>query len=485
MKKILLLLVAAIAALPLYAAVEVVTKGTGKTYSFKTLSTIENSGVSAVNGEYVVANNITISEGDNFKLDDNAVIRLCDGVTVRLEGGISMELEEGSMVTRNAETDVPKGFILASNLPDTIVCSNLSMEYASLKCVIESHLYVHDCSFKFSNGALSGGGALTLGTTGSSYTVENCEFISNTVPAIGCAANFVVGTSITGCNFEDNNSDNTNKPQVNLVVGGDKDLVVRDCIFLGARRTKVGGIGISNFANISGTNNVYIENNTIKYHRFGIGLTYGAMNVFVKNNQIIENKYEEDPMMGGSGISAQDMTELMALYCEGNTIEDHFWGVTLIGCKTANLGKVDDPNAPDYNPGNNVFKNNGNNNIPYDLFNNGPYTVYAQGNIWGVDEQTAEKIETVISHKVDDPKLGEVIFMPAGTGGVEKVAADHLVFDSASKQLSGAEGLVEVYTVSGQLAARAIPVCGTADLSDLNAGVYVVKAGGKVLKIVL
>ena len=61
----------------------------------------------------------------------------------------------------------------------------------------------------------------------------------------------------------------------------------------------------------------------------------------------------------------------------------------------------------------NVFKNNGFNNQPYDLYNNSTITVYAQNNIWSVEQQTEELIETVIYHQHDNSNLGEVIFMPA------------------------------------------------------------------------
>lgn len=62
-------------------------------------------------------------------------------------------------------------------------------------------------------------------------------------------------------------------------------------------------------------------------------------------------------------------------------------------------------------PGNNQFGNNGFNDERYDLYNNSTITVYAQNNTWGVDEQTPEKIESVIYHKADDSKLGKVIYL--------------------------------------------------------------------------
>jgi hypothetical protein len=76
-----------------------------------------------------------------------------------------------------------------------------------------------------------------------------------------------------------------------------------------------------------------------------------------------------------------------------------------------NLGNLEDED--NYNPGGNVFINNGNNGVLYDLYNNSANTVYAQGNTWNVEVQDQESIEGVIFHKNDNSALGEVIFMPA------------------------------------------------------------------------
>ena len=95
-------------------------------------------------------------------------------------------------------------------------------------------------------------------------------------------------------------------------------------------------------------------------------------------------------------------------------MEGGLWGITVpTGAPNINLGKVEDPNAEDYNPGNNTFVDNGNSGVLYDLFNNGTATIWAQGNTWNVAEQTEENIEQVIYHQADDPNKGLVIFMPA------------------------------------------------------------------------
>jgi hypothetical protein len=149
-------------------------------------------------------------------------------------------------------------------------------------------------------------------------------------------------------------------------------------------------------------------------------------------------------MNGGSGISLYAIGQGVTAWIEGNVIKDNLWGITAIGDANYNMGKIDDPNAEDYNPGNNVFENNGNGGVLYDLYNNSASTIYAQGNTWGVDEQTAEKIETVITHKADNESLGEVIYMPK-TNGINSIDADNAPVEyfnlMGQKVLKPAEGV--------------------------------------------
>ena len=116
-----------------------------------------------------------------------------------------------------------------------------------------------------------------------------------------------------------------------------------------------------------------------------------------------------------SGVSLYGIG-VQNVYMSGNHIEGHFWGITNIKYYTdpnLNLGNLTE--GDDYNPGGNVFVNNGNNGALYDLYNNSTADVMAQGNTWNVDVQDEESIEGVIFHKVDSPVLGLVTFMPAAS----------------------------------------------------------------------
>ena len=140
-----------------------------------------------------------------------------------------------------------------------------------------------------------------------------------------------------------------------------------------------------------------------------------------------------------------------------------------------------EPTSPESTIAKFIEKNNGNGGALYDLYNNSALTIYAQGNHWSVDEQTAEKIESVIFHKPDDAKLGEVIYTPAwdGEGSVNEIASEAIRYADGKVYAEGAD--IQVYTLGGALVARANSV---ADLSALASGVYVARANGKVLKCV-
>ncbi len=430
MKKIFTL--AAIAAISVSVAkADYTTANDGKEYSLKTLSEIAETGVTtAETGVYEITGVITISENDTFSIGECKTVKMGDGAQIRIEGQADLAATANSPVefTRTDENAVPKG-IFIGNETDIVVAKDLTFNYCGLQYFGSAGIKVDNCHFNLNNGAQSSIAALTVGKTGAITTIKKCTFTDNTVPAIGGAANAAAGVTIEDCVLSNNNSANTNKPQINIAVGGDNDVVIRNTVIKGAKLNMVGGIAVANLVGIEGANNIFIEGCDIRDCRYGI-TTMAACNLVLKNNILIDNKYESNAMNGGSAVSVYDPYMTQSVYAEGNTFQGSLWGITVIGCGNVNLGRTDVPETDEnYNPGNNIFKDNGNGGALYDLYNNSTTTVYAQGNTWNVDEQTAEKIETVIFHKNDDPKLGEVIYMDK-TGGV-----DDIIFNQESNAI--------------------------------------------------
>ncbi len=465
------------------------TAGNGTAYTMQLLSETDGSGVTLESdGVYVLDGDITISAGDSFTLDSGVTVKMGNGAQLTVAGEGNFDCASLTTITRNAETDAPKGVYINTDLTDvTYKFANVRFEYAGLRSFMTATMEMSDCQFVYNNGKSSSSGAIAINLSDGAYVISNCDFIENAVPAIGTGANVSVALTIDNCLFRDNNTENRNKPQVNLTAGGNNDIVIKNSTFEGAQRDKVGGISVSNMMSIAGTNNVLIEGNELTEHRYGI-TTLGELNVRIINNRMVNNNHETNAMNGGSGISIYDTNYTQNVYIEGNYIENSLWGITIIGGKNVNVGKTEvDESAADFNPGRNVFVNNGNGGELYDLYNNGTNTVYAQGNTWNVANQTAEEIETVITHKNDNSALGEVIYIDEVNGSVEDNLVGSYIYDSASKQLCGLDcSVVSVYALNGALVNQVVVEEGVADLSVLAPGVYIVRLdNASSIKIVI
>ena len=425
MKKIYSLLLMAAVAVGAMAD-DFVTDGTGNVYTFNALSQIEGTGVTVQDdGSYLVSADFTIAEGDVLRLENNDVIKMADGVRITLDGDADFAPADTAVVTRDAEDSKPKGFWMMGENGNANL-KNVTFEYVGVVFGgLNSSLHADNCTFILYNGKLNSSGALAFNASCDNNIVENCYFIENTVNAIGNGANTPIGIIIRNCLFWHNTTDNRNKPQINLTVGGDYDVLIADNEVIGGQFTLSGGIGLSNMMGLAHSGINIIENNYIADNRYGI-TTIGSVDAIIRNNTMIDNCYDPNPNNGGSCVSIYDSSSSANIYMEGNWMEGGLWGITVpTGAPNINLGKVEDPEAEDYNPGNNTFVNNGNGGELYDLFNNGTATIWAQGNTWNVAEQTEENIEEVIYHQVDDPSKGLVIFMPAKTPStaVEEVSA--------------------------------------------------------------
>ncbi len=406
---------------------EFVTDGTGNVYTFNSLSQIEGTGVTLQDdGSYLVSADFTIAEGDVLQLLNNDVIKMADGVRITLDGDADFTPADTAVVTRDAVDSKPKGFWMMGENGNANM-KNVTFEYVGVVFGgLNSSLHADNCTFTLHNGKSSSSGALSFNASCGGNIVENCYFIENTLNAIGNGASNPVGIIIRDCIFWHNTTDNRNKHQINLTCAGDYDVYITGNAVIGGQFTMSGGIGVSNMMGMGHTGKVYIEDNYIADNRYGI-TTIGSIDAIIRNNTMIDNCYETNPNNGGSCVSIYDSSSSSNIYMEGNWMEGGLWGITVpSGAPNINLGKVEDPEAEDYNPGNNTFVNNGNGGVLYDLFNNGTGTIWAQGNTWNVDEQTEEKIEEVIYHQVDDPSKGLVIFMPAhqdGPSSVEEIEA--------------------------------------------------------------
>lgn len=463
---------------------------TTQTFTMEALSQYsdETGVISEGDGVYVMTKDLEIPAGNTFSISGTSQIKMADGVRLTIDCYADFNpnsaLENGDkrvLITRTDADAKPQGIFMAydSETEEVVTFSNIDFEYVGLRNFAVHGFEVRNCTFRYANGALTGSGALGLGTSGAYFYVEDCVFEDNEVPAIGGAANYSNGLYIENCRFINNNTQNTNKPQLNLTVGGDMPIVIKNCEIIGTGLNMVGGIAIGNMLSLEGANEVTIDGCLIKDHRYGI-TGIGPMKMIISNNELLDNNHESNPMNGGSGISLAGYGTKLDAVVSGNHIENSLWGITIINCNDVNLGQIDNADSP----GNNVFVNNGNGGVQYDLYNNQVNPVYAQNNTWSVPEQTAELIETVIFHAFDDSKLGEVIYMPAkDPASVVSVETQPQQIVQVGENLfaSDSQSEISVYDVAGRKVANGI---GSVSIENLDSGMFIGVCKGEVLKFV-
>ena len=386
------------------------TDGIGKTYTFADLAAIEYSGVQGAAGEYVITADVTVAETDVIALGDAKKVVFNDAVTLSVDGLVDFVATE-EVAFAAAEGATPKPIYFTGDVESGGSFKNIAFNAVTIRYYGVADVNVENCSF---TGVTASEPCVNLGGDGL-VTVSNCKFIENAYPAVSGAANLQTPIIVQDCYLYKNSQTARNKPQINLTPGGDGVCkVLRNTIIGPAEVTMNGGICVSNMMSLGGTNNVEIIGNKVSDNRYGIAI-YGQVNATISDNVLMNNKYESNPMNGGSGVSLYGMGT-QKIYMSGNHIEGHYWGITNIfytANPILNLGNLIE--GENYNPGGNVFVDNGNGGALYDLYNNSTGDVMAQGNTWNVDVQDEASIEEVIYHKVDQSNLGLVTFMPAAS----------------------------------------------------------------------
>ncbi|MBQ6938864.1 MAG: hypothetical protein IJN35_03360, partial [Muribaculaceae bacterium] len=167
------------------------TSGDGTNYTMQVLSETTGSGVTLESdGIYVLDGDITIAAGDSFTLDNGVTIKMGDNALLTIEGTGNFDCTTLTTITRNTETDEPKGVYINTELTDvTYKFTNVRLEYAGLRSFMTASMEIKDCQFVYNNGNSSSSGAIAINLSDGKYIISNCDFIENEVPAIGTGAN--------------------------------------------------------------------------------------------------------------------------------------------------------------------------------------------------------------------------------------------------------------------------------------------------------
>lgn len=412
----------------------------GKIYTMADLAEIDGTGVEKVaDNVYRTTYNVEIQENDGFELTNNVTIKIGNKLNIKVYGSTSMTPADTATVTFD-DGCAPQGIWLAKISEPTTV-SHVRFEKAGLRSSGPNALIVENCTFVENAGE---GSKNCIGFVSSSTgnIITNCLFEDAKYAAVGSGSNIPCGTTIADCVMKNCSTEGRNYPYINMSVSGDNGpVIIRDNKIIGGKGLMAGAISVSNMLSTHGANLSYIENNEMCDCRYGINIL-GFQESHITGNKIINCHYEATPANGGSGVTVQSSSEnyVCKAYLTDNIIDGCLWGVTAVKEGQVNLGRIDVPETdPEYNPGRNIFRNNGNTGVPstdgslpwdptqpYDLYNNTVRTIYAQNNTWGCAEQTEAAIEGQIFHQTDKGDLGQVIFLPAAEdAGVDIVEADN------------------------------------------------------------
>ena len=427
-----------------------VSPGDGITYTLPDLVAATEGVVTNVGTVFTIHQDLTISHSDVL-LIDNQVTRIdAPGVLITINGSVTCnhtgdrvklygtETQQFSMRFENASNCLMRKMYLSDGAGIQLVESEVTFD--DVKFVYFTTEYCHSVIDIFNCDPV----------------INNCYFMLNDGAAISSPANGQSSPQITGCEL-DANVDGFNVPQINLGPGGDDTIRIVGNNIHGTWATfHTGGISVADLMGVGDTK-VLLKDNIVKDGRYGYNQQGQTISSVITGNQFINNNHEDNPMNGGSGISIYGTTNNNEAILRNNVITGNLWGITAIYLHDINLGTEDDW-------GRNEIHNNGNGGVTYDLYNNATCDIMAVGNDWGVTSEAL--VEDHIFHKVDDPSLGYVTFIPfVGYDQIEEINATEIDLTKA-----------EIYTIAGQRVNYS---------ESLKPGVYIVITEQNANKIVI
>ena len=191
-------------------------------------------------------------------------------------------------------------------------------------------------------------------------------------------------------------------PQINLGTSGSGTTLIKGNTITGLYNN-TGGIATLPIGALS----IRIENNIIKFNRYGIAIGNVNTIAVITGNVIDSNNINPNANTGGSGINFNGNSTLTAIVSR-NYIRGNLWGITIQVSAKPNIGNLNNNDTTD--DGRNTIYGNVHNDSTFDLYNNTPDSISAQNNYWGT--ANLDTIEAHIFHKPDNPALGFVNYLP-------------------------------------------------------------------------
>jgi len=449
------------------------TPNTGVDWTLDDIAANSPTTITVSGNVYTLHEGLTIMENDQLRLDSNLTLEIAPDVEIEVRGSFRCDADEIT-ITAVDTVNPYEGFWFYDTAEAYF--HNTLIEYGGGLKVVTPDFEMDNCEVSNNFTGSSTGSAISF--SNGSPIVRNSTFKFNENPALSSGANTSVSALIEGNYFEGNNTTNNNRPQINMGPSGEEDSIriINNTVIGNRDLTMVGGIAAVSLVGVP--NKIVIRGNIVKDNRYGI-TSMGNSSGFITDNVIEDNNSENAPMNGGSGIN---LFSTNMIYVSNNQIRRNLWGITLQGTAQVNLGSDDDEN---FNPGGNVFSENGNDGNVYALFDNTANNVDALHNCWiEGQESTAEDVEGVISHIVDDPTLGEVFFDPFDCGVVMSVddanSSGFKVYPNPAKNSffleSKEKGNLNIYDLNGKLIQSKKNLAGKNQIQiNLPEGVYIIE----------
>ena len=432
---------------------QLTTPGTGENYDLSELSALDPSVLSNTGATYILHEDFTLSENDTLEVTTSDTLLTDAGKRITVEGFFLTDAggNDQFFISSTDTLDPSDGIRFEESSVGSIKNTNITYT-GGLKVMTENFL-IEDCSLSYNVSGVSTGAAISLSR--GAPIIQNNTFFKNDLPAVSSGANQNVAAHILNNWMEGNGQSNQNRPQLNMgPTDTDTLKIINNTIIGDPAMTEVGGIGVSNFLGAGAKINAIIESNTVRDNRYGITVMGSSANVSIKGNVIEDNDTQNNPNLGGSGISVNSSDDTQTIRVRENKIRRNLWGITVISKGSIDLGSTGDL-------GNNLFSENGNGGDIFALYNNTALDIDAIGNCWIETNDTADATDTeeVIFHQVDDSSLGRVDFSNWSCGilGTEmlEVVDFNLYPNPAQNSIHFSNDekfeVVEFFTTNGQL----------------------------------
>ncbi len=473
MKKIILTSYFILFAVAFSFAQDYTTPNTGVIWTLDDIAAASPGTITVVGDAYTLLGNLTIAESDTVIIDSDLTLSIDADLLITVFGTFTVDSNEVTITA--VDENAPYEGLRFEEL-SVINIQNATIQYGGGLRVLTETFTLNNSTLTNNVSGATTGAVISLSRGMPQITNNTITF--NELPAIGSAANSQVSAYIFNNYIEGNNQANNNRPQINMgtTMASEPLQIIQNSIIGDPALDMTGGIAIANF--VGGSINVIMDDNIIRNNRYGMTIVGPADSALLRNNIFEDNNTQGDPNLGGSGISLNTSSGVMQVIASGNEFRRNLWGITVIGTASINLGDDVD------NPGMNIFSENGNGGELYAIYNNTANTLMSKHNCWIEGQQsTAEQVEDVIFHVVDDPTLGEVVFDPfeCGVLGVEENNLANFGFypNPVKNQINFDNNFsfekVEIYGVQSNLIRSEVISAGQNSLPvNLSSGLYFV-----------